>query len=94
MGFNAANVPTDEAKGTLPDDLEYPPQTVLDKTVIFFHNESTFQDQSTFWGKKGKHIKPKGKGTVITVSDFIDETNGYLAQTKKKSVYSPIYTGS
>ena len=54
-----------------------PLQEVLDKTVIFFHDESTFQaneDQSTFWGVKGTVVmKPKSKGLGIMVSNFIDE---------------------
>ena len=89
LGFlNPANAPTDEAKCALPGDLECPPQTVLEKTVVFFHDESTFQcndDQPTFWGKKGTHIiRPKGKGAGIMVSDFIDEKNGYLALTQEE----------
>ena len=61
---------------------------MLEKTVIFFYDESTFQsykyeDQPTFWGTKGTQIiKPKSKGAGIMVSDFIDERNGYLALTK------------
>ena len=89
LGFlSAANAPTDEAKSALHDDLECPPPTVLDKTVVFFHDESTFlcnDDQSTFWEEKGTHIiKPKSKGAGIMVSDFIDEKNGYLALTKEE----------
>ena len=54
-----------------------------DKTVVFFHDESTFssnEDQSIMWGEKGqKMIKPKSKGAGIMVSDFIDELHGFLA---------------
>ena len=57
LGFlNQDNAPNDDAKAALPDDLECPSQEVIDKTVIFFHDESTFQsndDQGTFWGTKG-----------------------------------------
>ena len=86
LGFlNPSNAPTEEARAALPDDLQCPPQAVLDKTVVFFHDESTFQandDQSTFWGIKGTHVmKPKSKGTGIMVSDFVDEKGGYLALT-------------
>ena len=39
------------------------------KTVVFFHEESTFmsnEDQSTQWGMKGeKMLKPKSKGSGI-----------------------------
>ena len=57
--FNTNNAPTEEAKQAIPDDLECPPQVVLEKMVVFFHDESTFQcndNQSTFWGMKGTHI--------------------------------------
>ena len=66
LGFlNENNAPTETAKQSLPTDLQCPSQEVLDKTVIFFHDESTFQaneDQSTFWGTKGTVVmKPKIK---------------------------------
>lgn len=80
LGFpNAANAPTAEARDALPDDIECLSQAVLDKTVVFFHDETTFQsndDQETFWGTKRTHImKPKSKGAGIMVSNFIDERN-------------------
>ena len=89
LGFlNLENAPTDEAKQALPTDLECPSQAILDKTIVFFHDKSTFQcndDQPTFWGTKGTHIiKPKSKGSGIMVSDFIDEHNGYLALTREE----------
>ena len=89
LGFlNTNNAPTVEAKEALPTDLSCPPQDVLDKTVVLFHDESTFQsneDQATFWGTKGTHVlKPKGRGVGIMVSDFIDEHNGYLALTQEE----------
>ena len=63
--LNVSNAPTAEARDALPDDLVCPSPTVLDKTVIFFHDESTFQandDQPTFWETKGTHImRPKSK---------------------------------
>ena len=86
--LNSTNAPTEEAKQALPGDLECPSTAVLEKTVIFFHDESTFQsndDQSMFWGTKDTHaIKPKSKGSGIMVSDFIDEHNGYLALTQEE----------
>ena len=89
LGFlNESNAPTEEAKPTFPTDLESPSQETIDKTVIFFHDESTFQsndDQSTFWGEKGTAImRPKGKGAGIMVSDFIDEKNGFLRLTQEE----------
>jgi len=52
LGFlNADNAPTVDAKLALPTDLHCPEKDVMDKTVVFFHDESTFQsneDQSTF----------------------------------------------
>lgn len=89
LGFlNRNNAPTDEARNALPADLECPPEEILNKTVVIFHDESTFQcndDQPTFWGTKGTvAIKPKHKGAGIMVSDFIDEKNGYLALTQEE----------
>lgn len=63
------NAPSEEAKKALPDDIVYPSQAVLDKTILLFHDKSTFQwndDQSTFWGTKGPHVtRPKSKGAGI-----------------------------
>ncbi len=89
LGFlNQSNAPTEEAKAALPMDLESPSSDTIDKTVIFFHDESTFQsndDQSTFWGEKGTTVmRPKNKGAGIMVSDFIDEKNGYLRFTQEE----------
>lgn len=61
---------------------------VLEKTVVFFHYESTFQcndDQPTFLETMGTHIiKPKSKGAGIMMSDFIDEINGCLELTEEE----------
>ena len=56
------------------------------KWLFFFHDESTFsanEDQNIVGGGGGgqKTIKPKSKGAVIMVSDFIDEHQGFLART-------------
>ena len=88
LGFlNASNAPTEEARNALPEDLESPSQAVIDKTVIFFHDESTFQcndDQPTLWATKGTNIiRPKSKGAGIMVSDFICE-HGYLSLTAEE----------
>ena len=89
IGFlNQDNAPNDDAKAALSNDLECPSQEVIDKTLIFFLDETTFQindDQGTFWGTKGTIImKPKGKGSGIIVSDFIDEKSGYLSLTQEE----------
>ena len=91
LGFlNESNAPTEKARQSLPTDLHCPAAEILDKTVIFFHDETTFQaneDQSTFWGSKGTVVmKPKNKGAGIMVSDFIDERNGYLCLTQEEYV--------
>jgi len=53
-----------------------------------FHDESTFQannDQTTFWGVKGTaDMKPKSKGSVIIISNFIGEKNGYLCLSQEQ----------
>ena len=83
FGFlNKTNAPTPEAAESLPTDLECPSDERIAKTVVIFHDESTFQandDQLKFWGTKDMTIlRPKSKGAGIMVSDFIDEHNGYL----------------
>ena len=81
LGFlNESNAPTEEAKQALPSDIRSPLPEVAEKTVIMFHDESTFQsneDQPTLWAEKGTTVmRPKSKGAGIMVSDFIDEHNG------------------
>ena len=88
LGFlNEHNAPTELAKQALPTDLECP-SSILDKTVVIFHDESTFQandDQPTLWAEKGTNvIRPKSRGSGIMISDFIEETNGYLALTQEE----------
>ena len=97
LGFiNGNNAPTEEAKRALPIGIE-PQQERVDKTVIFFHDESIYhvnEDQPSFWGdgntrvlkpkSKGAGIKPKSKGAGIMVSDFVDERDGYLAMTREQ----------
>ena len=83
IGFlHFTNAPTDEAMRALPD-VDGPTNERRAKTVVFFHDESTFmsnEDQPTQWGMKGeKMLKPKSKGAGIMVSDFVDEHNGFLA---------------
>ena len=83
LGF--LNAPTEEAKNALPSDIRAPLPEVAEKTVVLFHDESTFQsneDHSTLWAEKGTTVmRPKSKGAVIMVSDFINEYSGYLQLT-------------
>lgn len=88
LGFlSKDNAPTEDAKKALPADIPAPTGNV-DKTVVIFHDESTFQandDQPTLWAEKGTSVmRPKSKGSGIMVSDFIDEKNGYLALTQEE----------
>ena len=84
--FNESNAPTEEAKKALPADLDRPRPEVLDKTVLLFHEETTFQandDQRTLWAEKDTNVmRPKSKGSGIMVSDFLSERDGYLALTE------------
>ena len=68
LGFlNPNNAPTDEAWNALPADLDMPTPATLEKTVILFHDESTFQandDQLTLWALPGTTVmRPKSKGS-------------------------------
>ena len=86
LGFlNNENAPTPEAAQALPSDLETPASKQISKTIIFFHDESTFQAcdyERTQWGTKHDHmLVPKSKGVGIMVSDFISEKIGYLYLT-------------
>ena len=90
IGFvHSTNAPTDSsAQAAIPADIDPPTLDKCNKTVVFFHDESTFmsnEDQALQWGLKGEKImKPKIKGAGIMVSDFIDEPNGFLALTNDK----------
>lgn len=86
IGFlNPLCAPTESAKNALPSDLEYSRPDLLEKTVVLFHDETTFQsneDQTTLWASKGtKCILPKSRGSGIMISDFISEKDGYLGLT-------------
>ena len=77
IGFvHPDQAPTPEAANAFPKDVALPSTDQRNKTVIFFHDESTFnsnEDQRTQWGKKGEHVlKPKSKGSGIMVSDFVE----------------------
>ena len=71
------NAPTKQAGRALPEDVEPPVLERREKTVIFFHDETTFQsngDQTLQW--------PRGTG--IMLSDFIDEKIGFLCLTDEE----------
>ena len=65
--------------------LHTPEPDVVEKTIVPFHDETTFQaneDQPTLWTAKGTSVmRPKSNGSGIMVSDFIDEKNGYSKLT-------------
>ena len=82
IGFlHFTNAPTDNAANSFLD-VDCTTSETCSKTVVLFHNESTFtsnEDQPTQWGMKGdKMMKPKSKGVGIMVSDFVDEHSGFL----------------
>ena len=56
IGFlNQANATTEEAASYLPKDLEPFTQECIEKKVVLFHDESTFQandDDNCMWGKR------------------------------------------
>lgn len=89
IGFlHPDHAPTPEAARAFPVSVPLPSTEQRAKTVVFFHDESTFQskdDQTVMWGKKGEHmLRPKSKGSGIMVSDFIDERCGFLALTDEE----------
>lgn len=84
IGFlHFTNAPTESAVKAIPTDIDPPVNAVRSKTVVFCHDESTFQandDQRLQWGLEGtKIMKHKSKGAGIMVSDFIDEHTGFLS---------------
>ena len=86
VGFlHPEQAPTPEAVAAFPDYVPLPRLEHREKTVVFFHDESTFhvkEDQPFQWGEKGNYrLRPKSKGSGIMVSDFVEERNGYLALT-------------
>ena len=84
IGFlHFTTAPTDNAARALPTDLDRPTLEQRSKTVVFFHDESTFlfnEDQTTQWGLEGERmLRLKSKGSGKMVSDFVDEHSGFLA---------------
>ena len=95
LGFLCrGNAPTSTAAESLPKDLEEPSPQLTAKTVIFFHDETTFQandDQTRQWGAKGTQVvMQKSKGRGIMVSDFVSE-DGFLclSDDEIKSISDP-----
>ena len=76
------NAPTEEAAQALPADVPHMSKEEGEKRILWFHDESAYnttEDTPVLWGEKGKlPIKPKGKGSSIMVSEFIEEKDGYL----------------
>ena len=67
IGFlHFTNAPSEQARQALPEDVDPPIEERRGKTVVFFHDETTFQsneDQTSQWGLKGtKVMKPKSRG--------------------------------
>ena len=74
------NAPTEEAAHALPTNIPHISQEEGEKCIVWFHDESAYnttEDTHMLWGEKGKlPIKPKGKGSSIMVSEFIEEKDG------------------
>ena len=84
------NAPTEEAAKALPADVPHMSKEG-EKHIVWFHDESAYnttEDTSILWGEKGKlPIKPKGRGSSIVVSEFIEEKDGYLALSDEQYKY-------
>ena len=79
------SAPTDDAAEAIPLHVDPPSLEKCSKTMVLFHDESTFQandNQSLLWGQKDE--KPKSKGAEVMVSDFIDKHNGVLVLTDEE----------
>ena len=84
------NTPTEEAAQSLSADVPHMSKEGQ-KRIVWFHDESAYnttKDTPVLWGEKGKlPIKPKGKGSSIMVSEFIEERDGYLALSDSDQQY-------
>ena len=94
LGFlHRDNAPTSTAAESLPKDLEEPSPQLTAKTVIFLHDETTFQandDQTRQWGAKGTQVvMQKSKGRGIMVSDFVSEDGFLCLSDEIKSISDP-----
>ena len=84
LGFlHSSNAPNENAAACLPPVTSSVTENDITKTIIWFHDESTFnanEDQTTQWGDHSMQvIRPKSKGAGLMVSDFVEEKGGYLA---------------
>ena len=83
-------MPLPSIQSAFPSEIESPPDEVIQKSVVIFHNKSTFQvnnEENWMWGEQRQYVlKPKSRGSGIMVSDFIDEHNGYLRLTDEEFI--------
>ncbi|MCG8620848.1 MAG: hypothetical protein MJE68_02450 [Proteobacteria bacterium] len=74
VGFlHPDQAPTPEAQRAFLCDVPLPSSEVREKTVVIFHDESTFNAKfnDDQWGVKGEGmLRPKSKGSGIMVLDF------------------------
>ena len=79
------NAPTEEAAQALSTDVPHMTKEEGEKCIVWWHDESAYntsEDTPILWGEKGKlPIKPKGKGSSIMVSEFIEEKDGEFEVT-------------
>ena len=81
----------EEAAQALPADVPHMSKEEGKKRIVWFHDESAYnttEDTPMLWGEKGKlPIKPKGRGSSIMVSEFIEECAGYLALSDEQYAF-------
>ena len=91
------NAPTQEAARVLAADVPHVSKEEGEKRIVWFHDESAYNttaDTQMLWGEKGKlPIKPKGKGSSIMVSEFIEEKDGYLALSDEQYEFEVTNSG-
>ena len=91
------NAPTEEAAQALPTDVPHMLKEEGEKCIVWFHDESAYnttEDTPILWGEKGKlPIKPKGRGSSIMVSEFIEEKDDYLALSDEQYELEVTNTG-
>ena len=91
------NAPTQEAARALAADVPHVSKEEGEKRIVWFHDESAYnttEDTPMLWGEKGKlPIKPKGKGSSIMVSEFIEEKDGYLALSDEQYEFEVTNSG-
>ena len=91
------NAPTEEASQALPADVQHLSKEEGEKLIVWFQDESAYnttEGTPILWGEKGKlPIKPKGRGSSIMVSEFIEEKDGYLAISDEQYRFEVTNTG-